>query len=321
MYSFKQLQKGYENLYGEMKIRPSWVSRIDEKAMLIISNKYLYIDISKQTGVPWQVIGVIHLMEADCDFNCHLHNGDSLRHRTVNEPKNRPLTGDGPFNFNDSAIDALKYDGFVGEFDWTPEFIAYMLEKYNGMGYFTHNINSPYLWSGTNLYISGKFVADGQFDAGAVSRQVGAMPVYYRIMELDIPKQELVNSSRKLQTLRNLRNSVVATTGTYITADNLQVIPTWLSKLEHLALSKTSLLLFGAAVSLWVILKIVENMSMQDYVKGNYIPSKMDTSVAPDKLMMEPPVQEYKYREKAVATSEPNVTPSLSSFIEPVANV
>jgi peptidoglycan hydrolase-like protein with peptidoglycan-binding domain len=46
-------------------------------------------------------------------------------------------------------------------------------------------VKSPYLWSFSNNYECGKYVADGRFDAGAVDRQCGAMPILKRMMELD----------------------------------------------------------------------------------------------------------------------------------------
>jgi peptidoglycan hydrolase-like protein with peptidoglycan-binding domain len=46
-------------------------------------------------------------------------------------------------------------------------------------------VKSPYLWSFSNIYSSGKYVADGRFSASAVDQQCGAMPVLKRIMELD----------------------------------------------------------------------------------------------------------------------------------------
>jgi lysozyme family protein len=58
--------------------------------------------------------------------------------------------------------------------DWSIEGILFQLEAYNGWGYRNHHgINTPYLWSGSNQYTSGKYVADGKFDPTAVSKQIG----------------------------------------------------------------------------------------------------------------------------------------------------
>ena len=52
---------------------------------------------------------------------------------------------------------------------------SYKLEKYNGIGYRAHHVNSPYLWGGSNQYTRGKYVQDGVFSITAVSMQIGAM--------------------------------------------------------------------------------------------------------------------------------------------------
>lgn len=136
-----------------------------------------YEKVSATTNVPWFVIGLIHGMEGDFDFTTHLHNGDSLKHRTMNEPAGRPpaSVGDPPFAWEVSAIDALQYDRFTGWTDWSIPGICFKLEGYNGWGYRGHHINSPYLWSMSNNYSSGKYVSDGRWDPEAVSQQVGAI--------------------------------------------------------------------------------------------------------------------------------------------------
>jgi lysozyme family protein len=36
---------------------------------------------------------------------------------------------------------------------------------------------SPYLWAGTDIYRSGKYVADGRVDPDAVSKSIGAAAI------------------------------------------------------------------------------------------------------------------------------------------------
>ena len=54
--------------------------------------------------------------------------------------------------------------------------MLYQLEGYNGWGYrdVKPPISTPYLWSFSNHYAKGKYVADGVWDGNAVSRQCGA---------------------------------------------------------------------------------------------------------------------------------------------------
>lgn len=60
--------------------------------------------------------------------------------------------------------------------------MLYLLEAYNGFGYRSQFVPTPYLWSFSNLYSAGKFVADGKFDATAVSKQCGAA-VMMRVLQ------------------------------------------------------------------------------------------------------------------------------------------
>jgi lysozyme family protein len=48
------------------------------------------------------------------------------------------------------------------------------LEAYNGLGYRGLGVPTPYLWSFSNHYESGKYVADGKFSRTARSQQCGA---------------------------------------------------------------------------------------------------------------------------------------------------
>jgi lysozyme family protein len=58
--------------------------------------------------------------------------------------------------------------------DWSVPHMLFLLERYNGFGYRSRGVPTPYLWSLSNLYEKGKFVADGVFDPAAVSKQCGA---------------------------------------------------------------------------------------------------------------------------------------------------
>ena len=46
-----------------------------------------------------------------------------------------------------------------------------------------HHINTPYLWSYSNNYTSGKYIADGIWSDSAVSRQCGAAVLLRRMAE------------------------------------------------------------------------------------------------------------------------------------------
>ncbi len=173
----------YQDRFDAMVIRPEHEQECRETADRIAAWRDRYAPISEKSNVPWQVIGVIHSLECGLSFNAHLHNGDSLARRTHNDPAGRPLadpTGpDGRYTFEESALDALRYDKFTTWPVWDLPSALFNLERYNGWGYFLYHpkVPTPYLWSFTNHYSSGKYVADGKFDPEAVSAQVGCAPL------------------------------------------------------------------------------------------------------------------------------------------------
>jgi lysozyme family protein len=148
------------------------------------SGRAIYDGVGTKLRVPWYFVAVIHGMEGSFNFGTHLHNGDLLSARTVHEPKGHPVAGNPPFNWADSAVDALTIEGFAGQADWSLPRLLYRLEAYNGFGYRRLGLRTPYLWSDSNLYSRGKYVADGKFDANAVSGQVGAAVMLKQLVAL-----------------------------------------------------------------------------------------------------------------------------------------
>jgi lysozyme family protein len=169
-----QMRSEYESKYSSCTTRPEFKEETEKVITKITKARERYEKVAAATRVPWQVIAVIHNLECSGDFGCHLHNGDTLRRRTVNVPAGRPTRGKPPFSWEESAKDALTFDGFSSWPDWSVAGTLYKIEGYNGMGYRKRNIPSPYLWSGSPHYGRGKFVADGRFDPQAVSSQLGA---------------------------------------------------------------------------------------------------------------------------------------------------
>jgi hypothetical protein len=56
---------------------------------------------------------------------------------------------------------------------------------YNGLGYASKGVPSPYLWAGTNQYSSGKYVADGKHDPNHVDQQLGCVAMLLSMMAID----------------------------------------------------------------------------------------------------------------------------------------
>lgn len=206
------LAKEYSDLFNRCKIAADKMTEVEEVVQRILKYQNRYASIAAQSSVPWYVIGVIHNMECGLDFTKHLHNGDSLKRRTVNVPAGRPKTGQPPFTFELSALDALKYDKLTECKDWSIGGICYTLEGFNGWGYRAHKINSPYLWSYSNLYTGGKYVADNKWSGTAVSRQCGAAVILRSMSDqgaIDLaspPSSKLADAATLAEVPRHLFN-------------------------------------------------------------------------------------------------------------------
>jgi len=161
-------------LYDTCAIRSKYAGQVEWHRARLVKYKARYQVVADATGAPWWFIGIIHALEGGFNFATHLHNGDPLGARTVHVPAGRPKKGKPPFDWEASAIDAITLKALNDLADWTLGAVLDRFEGYNGRGYPARGINSPYLWSFSNHYAKGKFVADHVYDANAVSAQCGA---------------------------------------------------------------------------------------------------------------------------------------------------
>lgn len=293
-YTLDKLRGEYQRKWDNMIIiRPDAINRDTDK---ILRGKDTYESIAASTGVPWYVIGIIHLRESNCNFNTHLHNGDSLNRRTVHVPKGRPFNGTPPFSFEESAIDALEYDGYTKIRTWDIPQIAYMFEKYNGFGYRKYNVASPYLWAGSNQYSTGKYIRDGVFSAGTVDSQNGCMCILKTLLERNATVinpdpaahsqkapvevgDNLPQVSRKAWWNRVLQwffgaGSATAGTVSVLDATNLQATKTYLDVLKSFWSDYGILIALGALFAGMVITFVIQEYTKQDIKEGRYVPSK-----------------------------------------------
>lgn len=146
------------------------------------ANKDIYESLSQQTGVPPQLIAALHYRESGCNFNTYLHNGQPLGQPTTIDPKDRIFD-----DFLEAALDALTSELNNKHIVLTENdsivMMATFAEIYNGTGYTQYKeIASPYVYSGTNVYISGKYISDKKYDENAVDKQPG---IYLLIKSLE----------------------------------------------------------------------------------------------------------------------------------------
>lgn len=186
-------------------------TKINAASAKIAANRARYELVSKVTGVPWDVIGVIHYRESSNDFRGVLHNGQRIigtGKKTTLVPKGR-----GPFStWEEAAVDALAncHPYLAKNKDWSLGTTLDKLEAYNGLGYRNRGLPSPYLWAGTDQYVKGKYVADGKFDPNHVDQQLGVAALLMKLREkpaplpFDLPDDHEPAAPKKRKTLADL---------------------------------------------------------------------------------------------------------------------
>lgn len=129
--------------------------------------------------VPWEIIGIIHGLEASFDFSKQVLNGQKYTQRTTWVPKRL-----GPWaSWEESTVFAFTYDlGYqrLPQY-WGVVECALFFERWNGMSYWMKGKPSPYLWGYSSVQVRGKFVEDGVYNSYAVTKQVGAMSQLIKI--------------------------------------------------------------------------------------------------------------------------------------------
>lgn len=173
--SFEPLREEYRRMFARIAIRPERAEAVEFHLAMIRKSRPRYEAAAERARVPWFFIAVTHALEASFNFRAHLHNGDfPLTARTRQVPAGRPRVWLPPSDWESSAVDAINLLGFGGQEDWSIARTLYRLEAYNGFGYRRIGVPTPYLWSFSQHYDRGKFVADGKFSPAARSQQCGA---------------------------------------------------------------------------------------------------------------------------------------------------
>jgi lysozyme family protein len=126
---------------------------------------------AKFQPVPWWFVAVVSEREygGPPRWDRQLGQGDHLDRVSTHDPKDR-----GPFlahpgdvtpghdAWTRCCLDALIECGpYAAKWtDWTAGGVLTLWEEYNGLGYAARGVPSAYVWSGTDQYESGKYVAD-----------------------------------------------------------------------------------------------------------------------------------------------------------------
>jgi lysozyme family protein len=194
--SFLALKQSYAALWPRV-LGPGGLTREHEtehqaRTILDAAARARFEAVEKTTGVPWFVTGIVSIRESGDPPNFHawLHNGDPMfdhhghPRRTVDVPAGRPVNP--ACTWEEGCYDAYSIEGLLHKPDWSPEFVAWLLEKFNGFGYREfHHMRSPYLWGGTIVQQRGKYDSDRHFNAHEMDPQIGGMALLAMLMRLD----------------------------------------------------------------------------------------------------------------------------------------
>lgn len=184
LVNLKTLETGR---WRQMTIHADLIPALDRVAQRLIDHKSIYLDIQRETTVPWWWIAPVHMRESDANFSRSLAQGDPLTRRSVNVPAGRlPPPAMPPFTFQDAAIDALTVCDHINKWaDWSIGGALCEFNRYNGMWYFSHGVPSPYVWASTDQYQDGKFTSDHHYDPSAIDHQSGCAALLARMIMLD----------------------------------------------------------------------------------------------------------------------------------------
>lgn len=148
------------------------------------------------TPVPWWFIAVVSEREygGPPHWDKQLGQGDPLNQISHNVPK-----GMGPYlgHPNDitpghdawtrCCLDVLiNSEPFAAKWKlWTPGGFLTLWEEYNGLGYAQMGVPSAYVWSGTDQYTSGKYIADHVYRSNVVDVQEGCAGILAMMIAID----------------------------------------------------------------------------------------------------------------------------------------
>lgn len=181
MVDFNALKQANARRWADAKLVRNFSSVA--KRIVDPAAKGRYQAVTVRTGVPWAFVAVVHERECSQDWTGSLAQGDPWERVSVHVPAGR-----GPFkSWEDAAVDALVNCAphAAQNNDWSIGGTLAKLEEYNGLGYAARGRPSPYIWSGTDQYKSGKYVRDGVYDPEAIDSQLGCAGLLMAMMALD----------------------------------------------------------------------------------------------------------------------------------------
>jgi lysozyme family protein len=146
--------------------------------------------------VPWWFVAIVSEREygGPPHWDRQLGQGDFLGAKSINVPQ-----GMGPYLDHPSDVtpgfDAwtrcctdtlINTPPFAAKWTvWSIGGALTLFEEYNGLGYAERGVPSAYVWSGTDQYIAGKFVADHVYNPKYIDVQEGCAGILSMMMLVD----------------------------------------------------------------------------------------------------------------------------------------
>lgn len=157
--------------YDIARLNPIHEFEIKRAAKVYKDNLNTYKIVESLCQVPRELIFCLHYREANLDFTRQILNGESINQVTIKVPK-----GLGPWaSWPLSTKSAMNYTKIDQTKRWDLTMILVAAEKHNGLGYYYKNVPSPYLWSFTDQYQSGKYGSDGNYNPDLLDKQAGVV--------------------------------------------------------------------------------------------------------------------------------------------------
>jgi lysozyme family protein len=186
-HPFAILAPEYAALLSAMRLDPAREHDLAARAGVVLDLSYFHRDewteVTARTGVPrlWGMASFER--ESGSDYSRSPAQGDRWDKVSVNVPR-----GLGPYRcWGDACVAAYAIDKLdeVSAANWTWPRACYEGELFNGFGPRAHGRRTGYLWSWTNIYDGGNYVADGKWDPDTQDQQCGMVPMMAALLRLD----------------------------------------------------------------------------------------------------------------------------------------
>jgi len=186
-HPYDVLAPEYATLLAAMLVDPGREHKLTARAAAVRElgerHRDEWAEVTGKTGVPrlWGLASFER--ESSSDYSRSPAQGDRWDRVSINVPR-----GLGPYqDWGDACVAAYGIDQLdnVGAPNWSWTRSCYEGELYNGFGPRAHGRRTGYLWSWTNIYTGGKYVADGEWDPDTQDQQCGMVPMMAALLRLD----------------------------------------------------------------------------------------------------------------------------------------